>query len=498
MKRRQVLRALGPVSVLGIAGCSSTEGEPSPTSNGETSTTWEPTPATSNPTETPSKTTTEPVGGRPVIDSFTASAEPSAEFLEATVSGSDDEAVREVWISTPVSKHVERPDTPDVTVERRMRGAPGEINQITARIIDSAGNTVTESTEEYVREFDPLEETYADVGAHYFTNAGMGFHFCLNRSNRIPAIGEYGATSPPYTIPSTVTSRHIDRMTGVGISRAMMEYGPRPKFKRHLREYLNSNLADQISFEPVFIMASFDLDLERSWREDLLPEYLSFLDDVLSEERIATYEGRPVFKLWAIPYFNTDGPRSKIQDEWDDGFEGFVEDIRRRYRPNGNEPYVIGDTQAMGAEGFWEWGEMDVLARQFDALTTWTANQRQVTGETIPWEGENGVFEYVRRNFEATEAFATEHGIDFVPMVFPGMDDRQNTCWGTDNHIPRSPEHFRRQFQLADEYRTTEMIDIATWNDWTESAIEPGTWNGEEFGTTYVDIVSEFQRGGPG
>jgi len=48
---------------------------------------------------------------------------------------------------------------------------------------------------------------------------------------------------------------------------------------------------------------------------------------------------------------------------------------------------------------------------------------------------------------------------------------------------------------MANEYRTSKRVNVFTWNDFTEgTAIEPGTWRGNDYGTEYVEHVQELQK----
>lgn len=50
--------------------------------------------------------------------------------------------------------------------------------------------------------------------------------------------------------------------------------------------------------------------------------------------------------------------------------------------------------------------------------------------------------------------------------MFPGYDERENTCYGKDRVIPRSQHQFNQMLDLADRYRSTDRITVASFNDW--------------------------------
>jgi hypothetical protein len=149
-------------------------------------------------------------------------------------------------------------------------------------------------------------------------------------------------------------------------------------------------------------------------------------------------------------------------------------------------------TQFQPGDGELSYSDLDEFTSQYDGVTTWTARAAEGWGTNANQEE---TLEWVEENWTSAREYTDANDMDLIPMVHPGFDDRGNSCWGGDRYTPRGPEYFERLLSLADEYRTTEKVYIATWNAWTEGTqIEPGSFRGTDYGTEYVEIVQEFQN----
>lgn len=133
----------------------------------------------------------------------------------------------------------------------------------------------------------------------------------------------------------------------------------------------------------------------------------------------------------------------------------------------------------------------------FDGINTW------VGGHVFRNDGkatQEEHFEFLEKNFKGQRDFVDEHDMEFIPRAPAGFSELGAKHIDQRRHIPRSPKHLQATLELADEYRTTDMIDIIHYNAWGEGTqIEPGTFEhgpyGEEsYGTAYLDVVEEFQQ----
>lgn len=482
MNRRDLLRAVGTAAAAGLAGCSSIGNEDENT-------------ATRSPTgpysETATATDTPTDGTAPVIDEFTAQYTDTASDIAVYLEGHDDEALATAAITTSRDRIRRTPDDTTVTIDTTMQGRPGKVNDVTAQLADEAGNTVDETVETYVRKYDrDLADTRLDIGVHYIPQAGAMFENGCVADTRGPR-ADYDDPIPPAT-----TSRHIDQMTGHGIGRVVYSYEGFHDSPERLRTFVDSQLVDQVDVVPEISWNTFGNSDPATWEDEVVPRVTDLLRDTLmSNTTTATYGDRPVVRMGAVGAIALhDTPRQHVMKQWG-SYDAFMDDIRSRLTVDGSEPFIYGGMPFANWENAYDHPELEQFAPLLDGVSTWVPGINQHAGETYHWED---VFRTVRNTFQTHHDFVTSNDMEFIPTTFPGEDDRGNTCWGPEGkrHIPRSTDRFQQFLGIAEQYATTDMIDIATWNDWAEGTmIEPGTYRGEEYGTAYLDIIQEFQSG---
>lgn len=415
--------------------------------------------------------------------------------LVFTISAQDNEELRKITVSaegeTILEKDVEggQASLTNQTVDARSANSlrKGKVNELDFQVEDASGNKITQQQNSYVRKYDKLVDTRLDIGAVYLSQQGDGFRQgCLDDDGDTePAVGVY-ASDP---IPSEITSRHLDQMTGHGINHILYDYAGKWRDDERLPELLKSELIAQVEIEPFYTKIPLIRRMDENWRDDILPEDLSFLrDQVLTRDNVATYNGRPVVSTWNFVHFaqpDSDA-RDKLLGEFG-SYRVFVDEMRGHLRTDGKEPYlVIGKGSITALEGDTEWVE---LIQQFDAATNWVASSVLEPNSITSWED---AYDAMKENYRSTRQFTDEHDMDFIPMAFPGYDERENTCYGFDRVISRSPEHLQQLMELADEYRTGDRINIASFNDWLEGhAIEPGMFRGR---TTELSTLRRFRN----
>ncbi|WP_162224674.1 glycoside hydrolase family 99-like domain-containing protein [Halorussus amylolyticus] len=360
-------------------------------------------------------------------------------------------------------------------------------NTVTAFLEDWNGNATEGEADTYVRKYDSMDETQMDIGTYYLPFTGEVLAEVLPDDIADPA-SEY---DQPY--PRETVSRHIDQMTGHGIDRLIYTYSGRGTARRTLENVLESDLTDQIDIHAKVTHNAFAETMDQSWKEDVVPEDMEFLrKNIIERDNAATYDGRPVFNFWWVHAFvYVEEERAKLMDEWG-SYEAFVEDIRSRLTVDGVEPFLVAN-MGPAATGY-EDDEFRTMATQWDGISTWTGPDLgdHDGGETYDWEE---VITDLEAQYSATREFTTNNDMEFFPTVFPGFDDRANARWGDDRHIPRSTDRFEEILQMAAEYATTDMINVATWNDWAEGTqIEPGSFRGTDYGTVYLEIIKQFQQ----
>lgn len=338
----------------------------------------------------------------------------------------------------------------------------------------------TETTiEEPERDLGPME-----FGAVYIPFMGDKWEDCAVGT---PAIGEYTDTAD-----SAVVSTHIDQMTSNNIPRVLFNFGEEHEDYQRWRDFTRAPNFSEVEIECYYVISQA---LRRD--RDITKDFEFIRQNLLPLDNYRAHEGRPVIQFWDVRYLvwggNEESSRvkEKLLNEWGD-ITSFFEFVREELTLNGTPPYMIGDFKSQGIDyrnhGLNE--HVRGLLNSFDAAATWTGHTPP--NQTYPWEK---ALPYVQANFEGYMELVEEFNIDFVPTVFPGFDDRENDCWGENRHVPRSQEKFRAMIKLADEYRTTDMVNIATWNGWNEGhQIEPGSHQGEQYGNAFLEITNHFTR----
>lgn len=337
--------------------------------------------------------------------------------------------------------------------------------------IASAGSVRGAAEGTYERKYEPVEDLPVDLGVVYIPFMGDKWD-CTPAE---PTVGQYSDLG--------AVNQHIDQMQGHGISTLMFNYGESTRDFDRIRAFLDAELSSEIPVETMWVIKKIftrDLDIDK---------FIDFArESLLSLPNHRTMDGRPLVQLWASNYLPWhDETATRIKEEWG-GFPEFAEYLRSGLTVDGTEPFLVSsitdvpDTGLSGDEAVWN--------RQFDAVTTWFPNPRSDGKSEWEW--------YVGRaegDFRVLRDFAESHGMDFIPTVFPGRDERNNTCWGTNPYVPRDPSHLEQMLELANQYKTVDRINIATYNDWVEGhQIEPGTFNGQQYGTAYLDILKKFQH----
>lgn len=417
--------------------------------------------------------------------------------LELVLEGRDDtglHTIRELingteFLQKDVAGQAEYTDQRQVNADDAEAIQPGEINTVTGKVEDWADNTTEKDVEQYVRKYGVMENTPLDIGAVYIPFTGKYMGKCAE--NREPSVGHYGDPIPP-----EITSAHIDQMQGFGITSILYNYNGGASTQYEFEALSDSELLDGFQLQPYYGIGN-----ALKWNEDgdikvTLANDLKFIKkNFFKRHNRVELSGRPVITFFDVDWLAWGGTQAServknaILSEWSE-FKPFIQYIRENLTINGREPFIVGDFHDNAIGGYTD--QQAELNRQFDAATNWLGLLRN--GDTVRWDKQ---FSHMRQAYKATRKFTRKEGVEFIPNVFPGFDDRGTSdCYGGpgDRHVPRSPEYFSKMLDLADEFRTTDMISIGSWNSWTEGhQIEPGKFKGNDYGTTYLEKVREIQ-----
>lgn len=370
-------------------------------------------------------------------------------------------------------------------IDTRISGSPGQIEQVELRVVDDAGKSATDSIERYSRKYDVMENPRINVGAiyHLFFQRQSQWGDC---TDAYPRIGRYDPTD------REVISRHTDLMQAFGITSLNLSVAL-PETADAFIDSLDYPLPSSMPVEYGFLLHN-----TIKWREfrtvsqqvERTTDY--FRENLLKRENYEHYNGRPIVTLWYYnhPFYTEGDIWSYIQDEWN-GYEGWIEYLRDQFTVNGRNPYIVGMGDLRTFHPDYASDERRNNFKHIDGITHWFAPME--SGERKTWDG---VMDYNSRFYPFARDFARENNMDFIPMAYYGFDDRSNDCWGQNRYIPRSPSHLLDMLRLAERYRTTDRVNIATFNDWPEAhAVEPGRVRGTQHGTEYLAVIRDLQQG---
>lgn len=412
-----------------------------------------------------------------------------AASLSYTVMIESETELGDAILETSTDEHVQQLSETSAEFSGSISAAPQTYDSLTVTARDSDGREATQGVQQYVRKFDVVDDPPLNVGAHVVPFSWEWMNRCIGADvDTGPSLERQG--SVPVS-PENLT-RWIDQMQGHGIARIVVTWGGHPDdnpWEQNFGDLAASPLFNEVTVEPYYWIGRGTWENADDVKEHVVrPRLQTFRDKILRKDNVATYHDRPILTLGNAPRLVSPFHRDIVRTEWGT-IEAFVDDWRAQLRVDGIEPFLV--VGLAGFPGSYN-DRLRELAAPFDAVTTWAGAGVWGEDNQATW-GE--AFRFVDEMFQAHREFTDEHEMEFIPYVFPGFDDRDNICWGGDRLIPRGTDHLAQLLDLADGYRTTDMINIATWNDWTEgSVIEPGTFRGKEFGTGYLEVVEGFQR----
>lgn len=346
---------------------------------------------------------------------------------------------------------------------------------------DATGTTATDaSSPTETRSATPAGAQSLDVGVVYIPFAGDKLGDCTSVAH--PEVGRYGDP-----IPSETVERHVEQLSEAGVSSVMFNFGESEDDYRRYEAYDETEATRDLEIEPYYVVS------QATRRERDVESDLEFVRDrFLARDNARRIDGRPIVTLWDLHYLGWAGDersravKRRIEKEWG-GLREFMRFVRETLTTDGTEPMLIGDVHDNVLDGGFS-ENYERLNDGLDGVTTWTGLLQ--ADETVPWHEAR---DHAERNFAGLAEYAEENDLRFEPTAFPGFDDRHNECWGGDRHVSRDPSHLRDLLELAREHATHGRATVATFNDWAEGhQIEAGQLGEEEYGTAYLDVISEF------
>lgn len=474
--RRHVLSA----AAIALAGCSSQ----SESGTGDTTET------TTDGLGTDDKPTTAEEDSPEVnVDAWLSTPETPG-TLRYEIAVEAEETVDAVTLATPATdlRHTEFGDGP-ASVSGTIEADPGVLNEVSVTVETSSG-TATESVGgQYARKYAVVSDTTVDVGGVYIPFMGTGKW--SNCTVGTPTVGEYSLEGRDFDAENrAAVSRHLDQHQGFGVGPVMFNFGENFVDRGRFRNLRESPLSDEVELECFYVLSQA-LRRNRSVEGDL-----TFVrEEMFPLDNYATLDGRPLVQVWGgyqARWMLEDAPLVP-----DRSVPEHVDWLREQLTPeDGPQPFIVTTSGDYGRWERQEPAEPDETTRSymhaFDGYTTWFPHLR--SGEQTEWET---ALEETEAEFDGLRTVAEEQSQAVIPTVYPGFDDRGNACWGEERYLPRSVERFEELFALADEYRTHDRVNVATWNDWNEGTmIEPGAHDEQAFGTSYLDVIREYATDG--
>ena len=185
----------------------------------------------------------------------------------------------------------------------------------------------------------------------------------------------------------------------------------------------------------------------------------------------------PVLFIYNIPYLYQKLPVQSVHQ--------LLDYVRQQLAEKGVNLYIIGD---MGG------GPSPTNLNSDWLYSINAATSYLFSDPRKKW----GVLEDARKYYPRWLSTMSSKGIAFVPNVYPGFNNTNNTNvsppWAV---LPRNETKFRDMLEIALDHTDSNLgiAMITSWNEWMEgTTIEPSMEEGELFLHVVYDIVPEFPQ----
>jgi Glycosyl hydrolase family 99 len=150
--------------------------------------------------------------------------------------------------------------------------------------------------------------------------------------------------------------------------------------------------------------------------------------------------------------------------------------VRERMKKRGIPLYLIADVVYWAPPESYDWA---FLKEHFQAITGYNMYYRPQ------------FLDKVRSQFDASDRFARENGLNFVPTVMPGYDDTRLRGKERATLDREGGQFYRRFWDIASPFVTANQpfLLITTFNEWHEGTeLEPS----REYGDFYINLTSQL------
>jgi hypothetical protein len=334
----------------------------------------------------------------------------------------------------------------------------------------------------YIREFEAIQTDLTVMAGYnsYWENPCLLGHFCHwtdtqpdyahgTTAHGTPMLGLYDSRDP------FVISKHIDWASGHGVTLFLMNYNPSDglgdwRLEPFLANPLLNNFKFCLIYDTVSRLeknsANLNADVANTVNLNDPTTYSLFESDVLhiantyfSHPSYVRVNDSPVLVIYATADIKDINPIAKL---------------RSRLNQSGFRPYLVG--YELG------WGDPvdEDRLRVFDATTNY-----------LP-KGPDKTIDLARTEFSKWKNGTQTAGIELLPAIYPGYDDRIITYRLHPSVKERSTSFMQWQVEIGTEFADrSKLLLINTWNGWDEDTyIEPSV----EDGFTYLQTIRDTLR----
>ena len=272
-----------------------------------------------------------------------------------------------------------------------------------------------------------------------------------------PKLGEYDATD------NAVMSQHIDWALQGGIDYFIFHWNG-AEDNTLLNTFVSNNpnnLKMVIDYNLAHLKATNSSPLEGAKLTTMLDELKILFADYATKDYYLTVDNRPVILI------NSVNLSSKAATSVD--FGSVVPAVRSELNTTGVNPYIIGEITS----GWLPPQRYSISSKSFDAvvLSDWKPDGNYGYDRSVFFPA------YIDQAFSNWNDSTNVWGIDFVPCIIPGFDDKTTSPSSKVFNVERSVEFYADMCNVAKRnLSSSRIIMIDSWNDFKMgTTIEPTT-----------------------
>jgi hypothetical protein len=341
------------------------------------------------------------------------------------------------------------------------------------------------------------------IGAYYYAWWGMNInnHWVKNNIKGNPFLGDYNSND------SLTADRHILWAIQHGISFFAVSWIGEGSWHVNgdfavINQNLQSGLLQAphmqdfnfcLLYETKLVLDNDLFDYNKSLTHKTFTDV--FNEDMVyaaqhyfNNSRYLHVDGDPVLFLYNVPYLyeNAQDQNFTLNPKLRD-IHQLLNSVRQKLASMGENLYIIGD--------------MNGGPSPQNVNATWLYSMNATTSYFFD-PGKNGttgwdeVLEDARTYYPQWQLAMNSKGIAFVPNVYPGFNNTNNTGVTSPTVLPRNVTAFKDMLETGLEYADSSLgiVMITSWNEWMEGTmIEPSMQEGELYLLAIYSTIPEFQ-----